>query len=77
MMNMKSGAMTSNTTHVHTNSGSGTNVLVPDFRSTGLSIADWAREKGFNRELVYSVMRGERKCIRGTSFLIARELGMK
>ncbi|QBK06423.1 DNA-binding protein [Hylemonella gracilis] len=48
-----------------------------DFHSAGISIADWARERQFNVRLVYAVLRGERKCLRGESFRIAQELGMK
>lgn len=47
------------------------------FREAGLSIADWAREHKFNPRLVYAVLRDERKCLRGESFAIAKELGMK
>lgn len=48
-----------------------------DFHARGISIVDWARERNFNVRLVYSVVRGERKCLRGESYLIAKELGMK
>ncbi|WP_370870762.1 hypothetical protein [Polaromonas sp.] len=48
-----------------------------DFRKTGVSIVDWAEAYGFNTNLVYAVIRGERKCLRGESFRIAKELGMK
>lgn len=48
-----------------------------DFRAHGINLAAWAREKGFNQQLVYLVARGERKCLRGQSHIIAKELGMK
>lgn len=48
-----------------------------EFRDLGLSIAAWAKHHNFNPRLVYAVMRGERKCLRGQSFEIAKELGMK
>lgn len=48
-----------------------------DFRERGINLAAWAREKGFNQQLVYLVIRGERKCLRGQSHSIAKELGMK
>lgn len=48
-----------------------------NFRERGGNLAAWAREKGFNPQLVYVVARGERKCLRGQSYLIAKELGMK
>lgn len=47
------------------------------FRANGVVIADWARSKGFAPALVYAVLRGERKCLRGQSFDIAKALGMK
>jgi len=46
-------------------------------RRNGVSIAEWARCKGFNPRLVYQVLAGNRKCLRGESFDIAKELGMK
>jgi len=48
-----------------------------DLRERGVNLAEWAREKGFNQQLVYLVARGERKCLRGQSHVIAKELGMK
>ena len=48
-----------------------------DFHNIGMSMADWARARHFSVPLVYSVVRGERKCLRGQSYLIAKELGMK
>lgn len=48
-----------------------------DFLKAGVSVAEWARQHGFNRYLVYMVLRGERKCLRGESFRIAEALGMK
>lgn len=52
-----------------------TNPASPIF--DGLSIAQWARDRGFNIRLVYSVLRGERKCLRGESYRIAKALGIK
>ncbi len=34
-------------------------------------------EKGFTPALVYSVLKGERKCLRGQSFKIAVALGIR
>jgi gp16 family phage-associated protein len=48
-----------------------------DFRSNGQEIASWARSKGFNPRIVYLVLTGNRKCVRGESFEIAKALGMK
>lgn len=50
---------------------------IEDFRGAGISVADWARAHGFPVQLVYSVLRGDRKCFRGQSYKIAKELGMK
>lgn len=47
------------------------------FRDQGMAIADWASAHGFNRHLVYAVLAGRRKCLRGQSYQIAKELGMK
>lgn len=48
-----------------------------EFRSGGATVANWARDRGFNPRLVYEVLRGGRKCLRGESFQIAKALGMK
>lgn len=50
---------------------------VKDFHKFGISIAQWARARHFNVRLVYSIVRGDRKCLRGESYQIAKELGMK
>lgn len=50
---------------------------VADFRSNGVAIAAWAESNGFSPALVYAVLRGERKCLRGQSHQIAKALGMK
>lgn len=47
------------------------------FNELGISVVDWARERGFSPDLVYAVLAGRRKCLRGQSFRIAKELGMK
>ncbi len=47
------------------------------FRDAGVTISDWARNKGFKPKLVHAVLRGELKCLRGESHRIAKELGMK
>lgn len=48
-----------------------------NFRESGVSVADWASRNGFNPALVYAVMKGKRKCLRGESHHIAVALGMK
>lgn len=47
------------------------------FRAQGESIAEWADRHGFERSLVYSVVSGKRKCLRGQSFKIAVALGLR
>lgn len=46
-------------------------------RAKGVNIAEWARERGFSVELTRMVLAGKRKCLRGQSYLIAVELGIK
>lgn len=43
----------------------------------GISVTAWAQERGYSPHLVYSILSGARKCLRGQSHAIARELGMK
>lgn len=47
------------------------------FESRGQSIADWARENGYNPTTVYAVLAGRRKGKRGKSHKIAVALGIK
>ena len=47
------------------------------FEAGGVSVAEWARVNGFSSGLVYEVLRGQRKCIRGQSHQIAIALGLK
>jgi gp16 family phage-associated protein len=47
------------------------------FEHTGQSVSQWAREHGFTRSLVYEVLAGRKKCIRGDSHQIAVLLGIK
>ncbi len=44
---------------------------------SGVSLSEWARANGFSTGLVYQVMAGKRKCMRGQSFKIAVALGIK
>ena len=43
----------------------------------GISIAQWAREHGFNYSIVCEVIAGRKKCSFGASHNIAVALGMK
>lgn len=47
------------------------------FESSGISVAQWSRERGFPSSLVYRVLRGEAKCKRGLTHSIAVALGIK
>lgn len=47
------------------------------FLVNGISMKSWAEARGFNPTLVYQILTGRRKCLRGQSHNIARELGMK
>jgi gp16 family phage-associated protein len=44
---------------------------------SGVSLSEWARANGFSTGLVYQVLAGKRKCMRGQSFRIAVALGIK
>ncbi|MNV96417.1 hypothetical protein D3C71_1914240 [compost metagenome] len=48
-----------------------------NFRGNGNTVAQWARANGFDKSLVYAVLRGQRKCLRGQSHDIAVALGLK
>ena len=48
-----------------------------DFVDGGVSVAAWAIAHGFNPALVYQILRGQRKCIRGQCHRIAVRLGLK
>lgn len=47
------------------------------FSDSGVSIAEWARVNGFSTGLVYQVLEGRRKCMRGQSYRIAIALGLR
>ena len=48
-----------------------------EFNRAGLSIAEWARENGFNPMLVYLVLNGKRQALRGQTNDIAVALSLK
>lgn len=48
-----------------------------EIESSGVSVAEWARENKFSSGLVYQVLEGRRKCVRGQSYRIAIALGLK
>ena len=47
------------------------------FYEQGISIAEWAIAHQFSVALVYAVLDGKRKCLRGQSHQIAIALGLK
>lgn len=47
------------------------------FEDQGIAISDWSISRGFNPALVYAVLQGRRKCVRGQSHRIAIELQLK
>lgn len=48
-----------------------------EFQRNGISIAAWATAHGFNTNLVFEVLAGRKKGIRGQSHQIAVMLGLK
>jgi gp16 family phage-associated protein len=48
-----------------------------EFHQQGLTIAQWAKQHGFSAGIVYSVLSGRRKCLRGVSHNVAVALGLK
>lgn len=47
------------------------------FAAEGVSIAEWARARGYKLRTVYSVLNGKRSHQRGLGHKIAVELGLK
>jgi len=47
------------------------------FLDDGISVAGWARDRGFSLPLVYSVLSGRNRASRGESFLISVALGLR
>lgn len=47
------------------------------FELHGLSIREWAHARGFSERLVYAVLSGKSKGVRGESFRIAVALGLR
>lgn len=48
-----------------------------EFALLGLSIGAWARSHGFSAQLVYQVLAGRKRALRGQSHEIAVRLGLK
>lgn len=51
--------------------------VIKSFHEAGVTIATWARERGYEPQIVYAVMHGRSKALRGKAHQIAKELGMK
>lgn len=51
--------------------------VLEEFHRSGKSIMSWADANGFHPPLVYEVLKGKRKCLRGQSHSIAVRLGIK
>lgn len=51
--------------------------VIREFEKRGISIASWAREKGFNPDRVYQVLSARHRPLRGESHRIAVALGIK
>ncbi|WP_449255551.1 DNA-binding protein [Bosea sp. (in: a-proteobacteria)] len=47
------------------------------FEEEGVSVAEWARSRGFSPKLVYRVLDGSAKGTRGEAHRIACALGLK
>lgn len=43
----------------------------------GITVSQWARDNHVNHSLVYEILAGRKKCLRGMSHNIAVKLGMK
>lgn len=48
-----------------------------ELQRQGISISQWAASNGFSVPLVFEVLNGRRKCVRGQSHNIAVALGLK
>jgi|SRR5579871_6175514 len=48
-----------------------------EFARRGLSISSWARQNGYSAPLVYQVLSGKNRGMRGQSHDIAVQLGLK
>ena len=48
-----------------------------EFEANGLSVSGWAKKHGFSQALVYQILSGRRKPVRGESHRIAVALGLK
>lgn len=48
-----------------------------EFKRMGVSVTAWALANGFSTNLVFEVLAGRKKCIRGQAHKVAVKLGLK
>lgn len=48
-----------------------------EFSRRGISVSEWARTRGYSAQLVYQILAGRKRCMRGQSHAIAVALGLK
>lgn len=46
-------------------------------KAAQVSVNAWAKARGYSPQLVHMIINDQRKCLRGQSLQIAKELGMK
>ena len=46
------------------------------FRARGINIANWAARNGFRASVVYALLDGRTRGLRGQAYLVAQALGM-
>ena len=57
--------------------GAKADAIRQEFARRGVSISEWARAHGYSKQLVYQVLAGRKRCIRGQCHEIAVRLGLK
>lgn len=51
--------------------------VLQEFEQRGLSLSAWARREGVSAQLVYQILSGKKRGLRGQSHEIAVKLGLK
>ncbi|WP_083491122.1 DNA-binding protein [Stenotrophomonas terrae] len=57
--------------------GAKADAIRQEFARRGVSISAWARTHGYSKQLVYQVLAGRKRCVRGQCHEIAVRLGLK
>lgn len=57
--------------------GAKADAIRQEFARRGVSISAWARAHGYSTQLVYQVLAGRKRCVRGQCHEIAVRLGLK